>query len=422
MKIEPEKILKEAKEIEKEIIEHRRKIHKNPELAHKEFETTEYISKKLKEFRVNHEKGIGTKKIIQEEMNRIKEPFNDNYGPTGVIATIEGKNSSKTVALRADIDALPVRETDDPDHQPNKEGFRSKNDGLMHACGHDTHIAMLLGAAKILKNHKEDLKGNVKLIFQPAEEVGTGANLVIKSGALKNVNAIFGLHIWSPFKAGKIEVNEGPMMASADVLEMKVEGGGGHGSSPWKTKDPLSVSTDIVNQIYKMMNRETDARDPTVVSICQFNSGSAFNVIPDSAKMRGTIRTFDPEVRKEIIERMREIGNSLTDLHNLNFTLEAKPSIKLPVINSEQETQLFKDTAEKIFNEKEVSKGEPVMGAEDFAYYQDKIPGSFLFLGAGEENTDKPHHKPNFDINESILYKGAALHTLNAINYLKSQG
>ncbi len=156
MKIEPEKILKEAKEIENEIIEHRRKIHKNPELAHKEFETTEYISKKLKEFGVNYEKGIGTKKIIQEEMNRIKEPFNDDYGPTGVIATIEGENSSKTVALRADIDALPVRETDDPDHQPNKEGFRSKNDGLMHACGHDTHIAMLLGAAKILKNHKED--------------------------------------------------------------------------------------------------------------------------------------------------------------------------------------------------------------------------------------------------------------------------
>ena len=420
MKFNPDEILEEAKKIENEIIQNRRNLHQIPELGHKEFKTTEFISKKLNEYGVDHEKGIGNEKIIKEEMNRINEPYDEEYGPTGVIGTIKGKNNSQTVALRADIDALPIQETDNSEHQPNKENFRSKKDGLMHACGHDAHVAMLLGAAKILSQNKNKINGEVKLIFQPAEELGTGAKQVIKSGALKNANAIFGTHIWSPFKPNKVVVREGPLMASADVLKMKVEGGGGHGSSPWKTTDPLSVSTDIVNQIYKMMNRETDAREPSVVSICQINSGTAFNVIPDSAKMRGTIRTFDPEVREKIINRMREIGETLADMHDLDFSLKAEPSIKLPVINTKQESNLVKKNAESIISDNKVSEGEPVMGAEDFAYYQEKLPGAFLFLGASKGETEKPHHKPNFDINESVLHKGTALHVLNALNYLKN--
>lgn len=420
MNINSNSILRESKQIEDQIIEYRRELHQNPEIAYKEFETTEFIAKKLEDFNIEYKKGIGNEEIVRKEMERTGETLTGKSKPTGVIGYIKGGRKGGTVGLRADIDALPIEETHKPEHIPNKEGFRSTRDGCMHACGHDTHTAMLLGAAKILSENRKITKGNIKLIFQPAEEKGAGARMVIKSGEAKDIDIILGMHVSSSLEKGKVMINDGPMKASADLIELKIEGGGGHGAAPWETKDPLVASTNIVSQIYEMMNREIDAREPTVLSICQLNSGTAFNVIPDSSKMKGTIRTLNKEVREQIIKRIRDIGNSIASLYDLEFSLKAKPIFKHPLINSSKVVKVVKKAAQEIFNPENVGQGKPSMGAEDFAYYLESAPGAYLFLGTGEKGTEKPHHKPNFDIDESILYKGSALYVLSVIKYFQS--
>lgn len=419
MDLNPETILKESEKLEGQIIEIRRQIHKNPEIAFREFETTEFISSKLTEYGIEHNIGFSDEKLSRSQVKRKEGAFEEEFRPTGVIGYIEGDKGGKTVALRADIDGLPMTETNKGSHLPNKEGFSSKKEGFMHACGHDAHTAILLGVAKILSDHKKAINGEVKLIFQPAEERGEGANLVINGNGIKDVDAIFGLHVWTPLKAGKVMINSGPVMAAADELDIRVEGGGGHGSAPWETEDPLMTSMDIVNHLYRMMNRDIDTRDPAALSICQFNSGTAFNVIPDSAEMKGTIRTFDRDVRRNIITKARKIVKSLSNLNDLLFDFTVEPSLEFPLVNSEEEASFVRETAKKIFDNRDIIQGSPVMAAEDFAYYLDKIPGAFFLLGAGEEQSEKPHHKPNFDIDESVLKRGVALQTLIALNYLE---
>lgn len=422
MKIESDKLLKKAKEIEEEIVRYRRKIHKNPELKYEEHATAALVAEKLEKFGIEVKRNVGDLNEIKKELESLGEEPTEETSPTGVVGILKGEDGTeKTIALRADMDALPLTETKDSSHIPVKEGFRSENEEIMHACGHDAHVAMLLGAAKILSEKKNKLNGTVKFVFQPAEEGGNGAKIIRKTGILDDVDAIFGIHVWTNLDSGTVQINDRSMLASADIIELTIKGGGGHGSAPHETTDPLSTSVDLINSLYKMADREIDTSSPSVISITQLNSGTTWNVIPSEAKMRGTIRTFDKEVREKIISRIREIGESLTSLHDLDFTFVDK-YLCPPTFNTEREAKMARSVAKELFGEENVIKEKPDMGAEDFAYYLEKIPGCFIFLGTSnkEKGTDSPAHNPKFDVDEEVLYKGSALYAGIALEYLGS--
>lgn len=421
--MEMKDILSKCENIEDEIIEYRRKFHKNPELKYQEKKTSQFVKKELDNMGIEVKEDLLSIEDIKEELKSVGEEDLENVQDTSVLGVLKGENNEKegkTVLLRADMDALPVTESEDPDHIPNKQGFRSEKDGLMHACGHDAHTAMLLGAAKILSQMKDELQGEVRFIFQPAEEGGNGAKLLTDAELLADVNAIFGIHVESDLESGIVKINDGPMNSSVDRIKLKVTGGGGHASAPHETTDPIPVSTDIINSLYKMINREIDTQKPSVLTITKINSGRTWNVIPDEVNMEGTIRTFDEEIRKKILQRTEEIGKSLADTYGLEFNLITN-HLGPASINSKKEAELFRSVARDLFNEEKVTQGQPSMGSEDFAYYLERIPGAFAFFGAGEEKntTYGPHHNPKFDIDESVLYKGTALYVGAAIEFLE---
>ena len=413
-----EDINKKAKEIEDKIIEYRRELHKNPELGLAESETSKFIKKELEDIGIPFKDNLYGRKEIKEELDKLGEKIQDRHESTGVVGILEGAKEGKTVLLRSDMDALKVKETKNEEHLPAKKDFRSKNEGIMHACGHDSHMAMLLGAAHILVDHKDQIKGKIKFLFQPDEERGCGAKLMKKGGVLEDTDAVFGIHVWSPIESGKVMINKGPMMASVDNIWLDFKGGGGHSSAPDETEEPLLAASELVNQLYKMNSRKVDTRNPSLVSIESFNSEADWGVIPDQAKLKGTIRTFDEKVRETIIEEIKNIGNSLANMHNLEFefnNLYAFP----PTTNTKNEAEIATEAAQEIFGDK-VFEGKAVMSGEDFAYYLQDRPGAFIFLGISnkEVGSDKPHHNPNFDVDESRLHQGSAMHSLIALNYL----
>jgi len=318
------------------------------------------------------------------------------------------------------MDALKVTETKNENHLPTKENFRSKNEGIMHACGHDSHMAMLLGAAHILAENKDKIKGKIKFMFQPDEERGCGAKLMKKGGVLEDVDAVFGIHVWSPIESGKVMINEGPMMASVDNIWLNFKGGGGHSSAPNETEEPLLAASELVNELYKMNARKVDTRNPSLISIESFQSEADWGVIPDKANLKGTIRTFDEQVRENIIEVIENIGDKLAQMHNLKFEFDNLYAFP-PTVNNKKEAQIAKEAAQEIFGDN-VFEGKPVMSGEDFAYYLQEKPGAFIFLGISNKKngSDKPHHNPNFDVDESRLNQGSVMHSLIALNYLNS--
>jgi amidohydrolase len=412
------KIKKKAEDIEEKIISYRRKIHQNPELGLAEHETSQFIKKELKELGLEIKDDLYTRDDIKKELDKLGEDIQKEHGPTGLIGILKGNQKGETVLLRSDMDALKVNESSKESHLPQKHNFRSKNDGKMHACGHDAHIAMLLGAAHILTEHKNELKGTVKFLFQPDEERGCGAKLIKKSKELNDVDAVFGIHVWSPIESGKVMINSGPMMASVDNIWLNFKGGGGHSSAPNETEEPLLAASELVNQLYKMNARKVDTRNPSLVSIESFNSEADWGVIPDQARLKGTIRTFDEDVRSTIINEINKIGDNLAKMHNLEFefnNLYAFP----PTINTEEEAKVASQAARQIFKDG-VFEDKPVMSGEDFSYYLQDKPGAFIFLGIRNEKKSShfPHHNPNFDVDEAMLSKGAALHALIAFNYL----
>ena len=414
------KINKKAEEIEEKTINIRRKIHQNPELGLAEHKTSKLIKKELQKLEIPVKDNLYNRDDIKEELDKLGEKIQDNHGSTGLVGILEGAKKGETVLLRADMDALKVTESNDQNHVPNKHNFRSKNEGKMHACGHDAHIAMLLGAAHVLSEYKDEIRGRIIFLFQPDEERGCGAKLMKKSEILKEVDAVFGIHVWSPIQAGKVMINKGPMMASVDNIWLNFKGGGGHSSAPNETEEPLLAASEMVNQLYKMNARKVDTRNPSLISIESFNSEADWGVIPDKAKLKGTIRTFDEDVRSTIIDEINNIGDNLAKMHNLEFefnNLYAFP----PTINTKKEAQSATEAAKTIFGDN-VFAGKPVMSGEDFSYYLQECPGAFIFLGISnkEVNTDYPHHNPNFDVDESLLKKGTALHSLVALNYLDS--
>ena len=384
----------QIKELVKEnrdyVISLRRHFHQYPELSMEEYETS---------------------KKIKEELDKMGIEY-ISAANTGIIATINGDKPGKTIALRADMDALPVEELTDFD-------FKSKIDGHMHACGHDSHMAMLLGAAKILNDMKEQINGTVRLIFQPAEENAKGAHAMIRDGAIDGVDSIFGIHIWAQIPVGKVSLEAGPRMASTDWFYIDVKGKGGHGSQPENCIDAVVVSSAIVMNLQTLVSRETRPHNPLVLSIGLLNSGTKLNVIAEEGHMEGTTRCFDPELRKQLPIKMERIIKSTAEAFGATATLRYDLAGSA-VINDEQCSEIGQGSVEKILGKEGNYQFEKVTGGEDFCHYLDKVPGVLAFVGCknDEKNCCYAHHNGRFAIDEDSLEIGTALYAQYAIDFL----
>ncbi len=407
-----------AGELKKEIISYRRHLHKYPELGLEEHDTTRFVESKLRDLNIETRTNLYTVEDIQDELGEMGEEMSPEHGVTGVVGELQGNKPGKTVMLRADMDAIKVTESRNSEHLPAARDFRSSVSGVMHACGHDAHVAMLLGAAEILAEMRESISGRVKFLFQPDEERGCGAKLMLKAGVLEDVDSVFGIHVWSPFESGQVMINKGAMMASVDCFWLEVQGGGGHSSAPHETGDPLLAAHEIVDALYRMDAREIDARSPSLISVESFVSEADWGVIPQLARMRGTIRAFDDEVRQKLLARTQDIGRRVARMNGLQSEFDNLAAFP-PTVNTKTEAELARSAAEKLFGDGVIS-GKPVLSGEDFAQYLLEKPGAFILMGTGNTDvgSDYPHHNPNFDVDESQLHRGAALHSLIAMSAL----
>ncbi len=379
-----------------ELIRIRRHFHENPELGFEEFQTSAHIADILE--------SLGL------EVQR-------NVAKTGVVALLKGAKPGKTVAIRADIDALPVQELNDVP-------YKSKTAGKMHACGHDVHITAAIGAAMLLAPHRENLAGNVKFIFQPAEEGPGGAEPMIQAGALENpkVDAIIGGHVWGSLDSGVIEVLPGPIMASADILRLTIQGKGGHAAHPHDTIDPVAIGSEIVGALQKIVSRQTDPTEAAVISICLFRAGDTFNVIPNSAYLEGTVRTLNNALRREISKKIEAIIRGVTDAYGATYELDYTFSYPA-TINDPGVTESVRQSAAKILGAENVrTAARASMGAEDFAYYLLAVPGTYIRVGVRNTAKGITHdiHHPQFDIDEDILATVPAIYAQAALDLLST--
>lgn len=372
------------KKLSERLIEYRRKLHENPELSMKEYETTKFIRKCLEE----------------ENIDILELPLK-----VGVVAEIKGAFEGKTIAIRSDIDALPILEETNLD-------FKSKNLGVMHACGHDFHTASILGAAILINKNKSKLHGNVRIIFQPAEETSSGAHLIIESGALEGVEAIFGMHNKPDLPVGTIGVKSGALMASVDRFEIDVIGVGGHAGIPDKVIDPIVIGSQIVSSLQSIVSRNLSPFNNVVISITRFTSGNTWNVIPEKAELEGTVRTFQKDVRKTIPELMERTAKGIAKGFGAKINFRWYPYIP-SVNNDERFLNIVTEAATELgYN---VVEAKQSAGGEDFALYQEKIPGFFVWMGVDGE---KDWHHPEYKLNEDALIVAAKYFSNLAIKYL----
>ncbi len=388
-------ILEMAKNINNSIIEWRRHIHMYPELGYQEYNTAKFIAENLRKWGYEVQTGVAK---------------------TGVVGLLRGKQNSRTIALRADMDALPIEEL-------NEKPYKSRIKGVMHACGHDAHVAMLLGAAKILANIRDELRGNVKLIFQPAEEGGNGALKMIEEGVLENprVNLIYGIHVWSSLPSGIVAIKDGPLLAAVGEFKVVVKGRGGHGAYPHLTIDPIVISANIIQSMQTIVSRNIDPIESAVVSVGYIKAGKAFNIIPEQAEFGGTYRYLTEDTGVTIRRRLKELVQGICKSYNAqcNISIEDKSP---PLINNPEAVRFARKVLSEMLGEQRIIEAKPSMGGEDFAFYTRKIPGAFIILGTGnsEKGTDKPHHSPYFDVDEDVLYIGTAIHVALAYRYLST--
>ncbi len=357
----------------------RRTIHQWPELGFKEEKTAEFISATLKQLGIKHKTGIAQTGLVGKMINDEKAP---------------------TIALRADIDALPItEETELP--------FASQNPGVMHACGHDGHTAIVLGAARLLK--EDPPEGNVVLIFQPAEETDGGAKPMIEEGVLEGVDMIFGGHIERDNRAGIIGIKSGVHTAFTDAFDIKIIGKGGHAARPHETTDALLLASQIVVNLQTIISRDIDPVHPAVLTVGYLRSGTVYNAIADRALLRGTIRTTDETIREHIIDKIKKMCASYAILHDAEIKFTNKPGYP-PIINDEVSLEYAKTVAEKLLGKgSAVTLPYPSLGGEDFSYFLQKIPGCFVRFGAAKEGHEKiASHCPKFDFDEEVLRVGAA--------------
>jgi amidohydrolase len=391
------KLEQQARQLEPSVITWRRHLHQYPELSNREVKTAAYVAEHLRKLGLEVQTGIAH---------------------TGVVALLRTGKPGPVIALRADMDALPVTERNSlPFASKEKAIFNDQETGVMHACGHDSHVAILMAVAEILSKNKSDLKGTIKFIFQPAEEGPPkgeegGADLMVREGVLDNpkVDVIFGLHIQGIRKLGQIAYKPAGMMAASDWFTIKVKGKQSHGAAPWLGIDPIVVSAQIINGIQTIVSRQTQlTKEPAVISVGMINAGVRQNIIPETAEMSGTIRTFDPAMQKDIHERLKRTATLIAE--SAGATAEVTIDRKTPVtFNDPALTEKMVASLVKAAGEENVARIPADTGAEDFAYYQQKIPGFFFFVGACPPDTDPAkapsHHTPDFMMDERGMLTG----------------
>ena len=388
-----EQMYRKLEELYSEMVETRRYFHMNPELSFQEVHTPQKIAEYLQALGISVRTGVGGR---------------------GVVGTIYGGKPGKTVALRADFDALPISDQKDVP-------YKSLVPGVMHACGHDAHTASLLAVAKVLQEYRHELPGNVVLIHQFAEEVSPGgAKAMIADGCLDGVDAIFGTHLWSTLPVGEVHYRVGGIMACSDRFEITIKGKGGHGAAPHETVDSILIGSTIVKDIQEIVSRNVDPLKPAVVSVGAFHAGEAFNVIADQATIIGTARALDVDVQDLIMERLERIVKAACESAGADYLFNYQKGY--PVVkNHKAETEVLVESAKIVIGKENVKEMNPLMGGEDFSYYLEKVPGTFFFTGAGnvQKSITHPHHHPKFDIDETSMLIAAKVMATSAIHFLQ---
>lgn len=371
--------------VKNDVIDWRRHIHQYPDLTFHEENTANYIYEQLSQ--------IGGLTLTRPT-------------PTSVVAYLQGEHAGKTIALRADTDALPINED-------SGEPFSSTNPGIMHACGHDAHTAMLLGAAKVLVQLKAKIKGNVVFIFQPAEEVPPGgAKELVEKGVLDNVDMIFGLHVFPTIETGKISLKQGVFCASSDNFDIIIKGVGGHGSMPQNCVDPIVIGAEIVSALQQIVARNLDPLHAPVLTVAKFQSGDGYNVIPMSAHLAGTLRTHNKDVRSKVPVLMERIVAGITQAHGASYEFKWHSGYTIGD-NAEPACDIAKQVMSKVIGQDNIIIAQaPLFGSEDFSSYQEKVPGCFLFVGSGnkEKGTTVGLHNAKFVLDEDVLDIGVKMH------------
>ena len=388
-----EKFLDEAKALFEYTRDLRRDFHKHPEIGFKE---------------------IRTANIIAEELTNLGIEVKTGVGQTGVVALLEGKEPGPVVMLRFDMDALPIQEETGAE-------YASVNEGVMHACGHDGHVAIGLTVARLLNNHRSEFKGTVKLLFQPAEEGLGGAERMIADGILHNPppDVALALHIWNDKPVGWIGIVPGPVMAAADSFYVRIIGKGGHGAEPNLCNDPVLAAAQVINSLQTIVSRNISPLKGAVVTVAAIHGGEAFNVIPSEVELKGTIRTFETSVRDRVILRLEQIVVNVSHALECESKVEIK-SLMPAVVNHPAITQRVQHVASRLLPNDQLDFNTITMGSEDMAYVFQQIPGCYFFVGSAnkEMNLDASHHHPKFDFDESILPKAAGLMVASAIEFL----
>lgn len=402
-------INRQADAIEQKVIAWRHHLHEHPELSNREFKTAEYIAAHLKSLGIEFKTGVAH---------------------TGIVGIIKGSKPGPVVALRADMDGLPVTErVKIPFASKVKSTYLGEEVGVMHACGHDTHVAMLMGAAEILVGMKDQLKGTVVLLFQPAEEGAPpgeegGAELMVKEGALDNpkVDVVFGLHINSGTEVGKVRYKPGGALAAVNSYTLKVKGKQTHGSAPWSGVDPITISAQIIQGFQMIISRQTElTKEPAVISVGKITGGVRSNIIPEEVEMIGTIRTLDKEMQADIHERMRRTATNIAEAWGATVELTIDRGYPVTYNDPELTAQML-PTLEATLGKENVLLGKAATGAEDFSFFAEKVPGLFLFLGGmpkGQDpDTAAPHHTPDFFIDDSSMKHGVKLLCNLTLDYM----
>lgn len=374
---------KEATALFDEMVRLRRDFHRHPELGFEETRTSGIVVERLQALGLEVQPGIGQ---------------------TGVVGILEGKEDGPTVMLRFDMDALPIQEESDV-------SFISRNPGVMHACGHDGHVTMGLTLAKIMAQYRDQIHGRLKFVFQPAEEGLGGAFAMIADGVLDNPrpDVTFAMHVWTPEPYGRVRVVSGPCMSSSSVFTLTVQGRGGHGAAPHLAIDPVLAAAQIVSALQSIVSRNIDPQESVVVSIGQFIAGTTFNVIPDRALLKGTVRSYNNELHRQIYRRILEMATKMADAYSCTATMETIAIVQA-VVNAEDPTAVVYDAAAKIIGAENISDRR-TMASEDMGFFLDEIPGCYFFIGARNEEKGYtyPHHHPRFNFDERAMIDGVAI-------------